>query len=242
MARPRPVLATLTLALFAACCLAAARGDDAAPAASAVGAGAGAEGSGGDNDGDGDNDDDDGDAKDAPRLFELTPRNFAGVVDGRRVVLAAFVNPQLRRSARMHPVLHELRAHFAASPSNASVLVAYADVNAHRGFVKRFALKSLPTLLAFPRGPNLSHAPVLIGYEDNKTTAHYRRELEALVAHCDGLASAPAPLAERVRGLVEGVVLRDAAFERQERARNAAEEAAEEAAAAVAAAAADAGL
>jgi hypothetical protein len=176
----------------------------------------------------------------ATRLVELTPRNFARVVDGRRVVVCAFVNPVLPRSVALHAVLHDLRVHFAALPPAESAVVAFADVGTHRSFAKQYALKRLPTLLAFPRGPNLAHAPIAIGFEDNKTAAHYRRDIEAIVAHCGGLAGAPAPLRERTSELMQGVLRREAAFERQERGRDAAFEAAREKAAAAEAAAAEA--
>jgi len=159
-------------------------------------------------------------------LLEVTPRTLPRVADGRRIVVVAFVNPALPRSATFHATLHELNAQLHvlySQPARATaggeddggtMRLAYADVGAHRAFVKQYSLKSLPTILAFPRGPNLSFAPFSIAYEDNKTAAHFRREVEHIVAACDGLATMPSAVGQRVEALAESVLEREASMMR----------------------------
>jgi hypothetical protein len=144
-------------------------------------------------------------------LFELSPRNMPQVLDGRRVTVVAFVNPELPKSLSFHATLLELNTHFERRQRgpDATLRIAYADLNKHRSFVKRFEFKSVPSILAFPRGPNMDSSPIAIAYWDNKTVSDYRREIEVILAHCDGISSLHETLKDGVTDLTETVVERE---------------------------------
>jgi hypothetical protein len=154
---------------------------------------------------------------DAPDLVEVAPRNFASIVDGRRVAVVAFVHPFLPASGALHPILHQLNQHYVAAggaEGGGGVLVAYADVHRHRDFVRRFAFKSIPSILVFSRGPNVDLAPSSITYAANKTEHDYRREIDVLVHSGNGLASVARAVVERVQPLLAAATERDEAERR----------------------------
>ena len=144
-------------------------------------------------------------------LFELSPRNAPQVLDGRRVTVVAFVNPELPKSISFHATLHELNSYYESRQTgpDATFRIAFADLNKHRSFVKRFEFKSVPSILAFPRGPNMDSSPVPIAYWDNKTVSDYRREIDLILAHCDGISSLHGVLKDEIADLTETVVERE---------------------------------
>lgn len=78
----------------------------------------------------------------------ITQHNHDRVLDGRKTLLVAFVAPLLPRSARLQPVLHELRRAFSGDPQ---LGVAFVDCSAERRLAAKYAVRDLPTLLVFPR-------------------------------------------------------------------------------------------
>jgi len=87
-------------------------------------------------------------ATDEPALDIITQHNHDRVLDGRNTMLVAFVNPLLPRSARLQPVLHELRAAFESEPQ---LGVAFVDCSAERRLSAKYGVRELPTLMVFPR-------------------------------------------------------------------------------------------
>lgn len=147
----------------------------------------------------------------APELLEIHTRNFVSAVDGgshKGVFVIAFVHPYLRKSAYLHPILHQLNQYFQGRED---VTIAYADIHRYHDFQKQFAFKHVPHLLAFSKGPNMKSAPVSIAFAENKTFTDYRREIEILANSMNGLLNVPKGVVDRVALLMDGVVHREEA-------------------------------
>jgi len=144
-------------------------------------------------------------------LFELNPRNANNVLDGRKVTVVAFVNPELPRSLSFHSILHQLNTYYKRQQSgpDATFRLAFADLNKHRSFVKRFEFKSIPSILVFPRGPNMDSSPISIAYWDNKTVSDYRREIDFILAHCDKISSLHDILKDEISDFTVAIVERE---------------------------------
>lgn len=139
-----------------------------------------------------------------PPLFELVPSNFAKTVDGGLLVIAAFVNPALRLSADFHATLHALNGIYNGRDD---VLIAYCDVLKNREYMKRFALRELPTVLAFPRGlPAM--APHVVEYSPNRTLQQYVRDINHLIALTNGLESESDALLDAVSAVTHKLTAR----------------------------------
>jgi hypothetical protein len=144
-------------------------------------------------------------------LFEINPRNANNVLDGRKVTVVAFVNPELPRSLSFHSILHQLNTYYKRQQSgpDATFRLAFADLNKHRSFVKRFEFKSIPSILVFPRGPNMDSSPISIAYWDNKTVSDYRREIDLILTHCDKISSLNDVLKDQISDFTNAVVERE---------------------------------
>jgi len=143
-------------------------------------------------------------------LRELTPSNIRAAVGAGDNLLVAFVNPTLPHSARVHHALHELNAHVArvGGAAAAGFSVAFADCHAHRVLLKWYGVPEVPSLAFFPRTYPRNYIPV--PYRDNKTSADYLVDVEALVAPTRGLDILPPPIVDAVRSLVPDLAATDA--------------------------------
>jgi hypothetical protein len=147
-------------------------------------------------------------SSEGPDLFEITPANFQQVCDGGLLVIAALVNPVSPRCEELHPKLHQLNA---AYHGRDDVLIAYFDVMKHREFVKRFALREVPTILAFPRGlPAMS--PSVVEYGVNRSVSDYKRDINHLIALTNGLESESDKVLDVISALAAVLAKRDEAL------------------------------
>lgn len=110
-----------------------------------------------------------------PGVVDLTPDNFASIIDGSKDVFVEFYAPWCGWCRRLVPAYRELGQTIQASPAKESIAIAKLNAADYADKASEYGVRGFPTLLLFKKGDTAK----TVSYEGDRSVADMIKFLTA---------------------------------------------------------------